>query len=42
MEASTSWDDRLAEAIVANFGESRGLPLSKSINVPSHVLTKKM
>lgn len=29
MEASTSWDDRLAEAIVANFGESRGLPLSK-------------
>ncbi|ENS5606904.1 NAD-glutamate dehydrogenase [Vibrio mimicus] len=29
MEASTTWDDRLAEAIVANFGESRGLPLSK-------------
>ncbi|MDW6003936.1 NAD-glutamate dehydrogenase [Vibrio mangrovi] len=29
MEASTSWDDRLSEAIVANLGESKGLPLSK-------------
>lgn len=29
MEASTTWDDRLSEAIVANFGESKGLPLSK-------------
>ncbi len=29
MEASTTWDDRLAEAIVANGGESKGLPLSK-------------
>ncbi|SJL83101.1 NAD-glutamate dehydrogenase [Vibrio palustris] len=29
MEASTSWDDRLSEAIIANFGESKGLPLSK-------------
>ncbi|CAH0539777.1 NAD-glutamate dehydrogenase [Vibrio marisflavi] len=29
MEASSNWDDRLSEAIVANFGESKGLPLSK-------------
>jgi glutamate dehydrogenase len=29
MEVSTSWDDRLSEAIVANYGESTGLPLSK-------------
>ncbi|MZI93267.1 NAD-glutamate dehydrogenase [Vibrio sp. CAIM 722] len=29
MEASTTWDDRLSEAIIANFGESTGLPLSK-------------
>ncbi|MFV0446911.1 MAG: NAD-glutamate dehydrogenase [Vibrio sp.] len=29
MEASTTWDDRLAEAIVANRGESKGLPLAK-------------
>ncbi|MGD8172593.1 NAD-glutamate dehydrogenase [Vibrio sp. TRT 21S02] len=29
MEASSTWDDRLKEAIIANFGESKGLPLSK-------------
>ncbi|MEF1192254.1 NAD-glutamate dehydrogenase, partial [Vibrio parahaemolyticus] len=29
MEVSTSWDDRLKESIIANFGESKGLPLSK-------------
>ncbi|EGU39511.1 NAD-specific glutamate dehydrogenase [Vibrio ichthyoenteri ATCC 700023] len=29
MEASSTWDDRLSEAIIANFGESKGLPLSK-------------
>lgn len=29
MEASSNWDDRLSDAIVANFGESKGLPLSK-------------
>ncbi|NOI31584.1 NAD-glutamate dehydrogenase [Vibrio coralliilyticus] len=29
MEASSTWDDRLSDAIVANFGESKGLPLSK-------------
>jgi glutamate dehydrogenase len=29
VEASTSWDDRLSEAIVANLGESNGLPLAK-------------
>ncbi|SEG22111.1 NAD-glutamate dehydrogenase [Vibrio hangzhouensis] len=29
MEVSASWDDRLSDAIVANFGESKGLPLSK-------------
>ncbi|WGW01805.1 NAD-glutamate dehydrogenase [Vibrio sp. YMD68] len=29
MEASSTWDDRLSDAIVANFGESNGLPLSK-------------
>ncbi len=29
MEASSTWDDRLSEAIVANFGESKGLPLAK-------------
>ncbi|WP_375753985.1 NAD-glutamate dehydrogenase [Vibrio sp. HN007] len=29
MEASSTWDDRLASAIVANFGESKGLALSK-------------
>jgi len=29
MEASTSWDDRLSDAIVVNLGESKGLPLSK-------------
>ncbi|MGL6056100.1 MAG: NAD-glutamate dehydrogenase domain-containing protein, partial [Vibrio metschnikovii] len=29
MEASTSWDDRLSEAIIANFGESSGLSLAK-------------
>lgn len=28
-EASTSWDDRLSEAIVADLGESKGLPLSR-------------
>ncbi|MCG3735506.1 NAD-glutamate dehydrogenase [Vibrio cincinnatiensis] len=30
MEASTSWDDRLSQAIIANFGESQGLPLAKA------------
>ncbi|OLQ88425.1 NAD-glutamate dehydrogenase [Vibrio panuliri] len=30
VEASSTWDDRLSEAIVANFGESKGLPLSKA------------
>ncbi len=30
MEASVTWDDRLSEAIVANIGESKGLPLSKA------------
>ncbi|MDN3697751.1 NAD-glutamate dehydrogenase [Vibrio cortegadensis] len=29
MEVSSSWDDRLSDSIVANFGESKGLPLSK-------------
>ncbi|MCJ2376617.1 NAD-glutamate dehydrogenase [Vibrio sp. ZSDZ34] len=29
IEVSASWDDRLSDAIVANFGESKGLPLSK-------------
>ncbi|WP_428772509.1 NAD-glutamate dehydrogenase [Vibrio sp.] len=29
MEASSNWDDRLSDAIIANFGESKGLPLSK-------------
>ncbi|RJX72826.1 NAD-glutamate dehydrogenase [Vibrio sinensis] len=29
MEASSTWDDRLSEAIIASFGESKGLPLSK-------------
>ncbi|EGU32695.1 NAD-glutamate dehydrogenase [Vibrio scophthalmi] len=29
MEASSTWDDRLSEAIIANYGESKGLPLSK-------------
>ncbi|MDN3610070.1 NAD-glutamate dehydrogenase [Vibrio ostreicida] len=29
MEASSTWDDRLSDAIVANLGESKGLPLSK-------------
>ncbi|KEY91325.1 NAD-specific glutamate dehydrogenase [Candidatus Photodesmus blepharus] len=29
MEASSTWDDRLSKAIIANFGESKGLPLSK-------------
>ncbi|MEZ9395336.1 NAD-glutamate dehydrogenase [Vibrio splendidus] len=29
MEVSSTWDDRLSESIVANFGESKGLPLSK-------------
>ena len=29
MEASSSWDDRLRQAIVANFGESKGLSLAK-------------
>ncbi|NVJ58021.1 MAG: NAD-glutamate dehydrogenase [Vibrionaceae bacterium] len=29
MEASSTWDDRLSDAIVANFGESKGLPFSK-------------
>ncbi|MBW3697006.1 NAD-glutamate dehydrogenase [Vibrio sp. T187] len=29
MEVSSSWDDRLSESIIANFGESKGLPLSK-------------
>ncbi|MCK6265031.1 NAD-glutamate dehydrogenase [Vibrio sp. ZSDE26] len=29
MEASSTWDDRLSQAIVANFGESSGLSLSK-------------
>ncbi|RQW63559.1 NAD-glutamate dehydrogenase [Vibrio viridaestus] len=28
-EASTSWDDRLSDAIVVELGESKGLPLSK-------------
>lgn len=32
MEASSTWDDRLSDAIVANFGESKGLPLSKEYN----------
>lgn len=30
MEAASSWDDRLAEAIKANFGESQGIPLAKN------------
>ncbi|NAW68784.1 NAD-glutamate dehydrogenase [Vibrio sp. V30_P3S12P165] len=30
MEASTSWDDRLSQAIIANFGESHGRPLAKA------------
>lgn len=30
MEASSNWDDRLSDAIIANFGESKGLPLSKA------------
>ncbi|MDR9828676.1 NAD-glutamate dehydrogenase [Vibrio sp. FNV 38] len=29
MEASSTWDDRLASTIIANFGESKGVPLSK-------------
>ncbi len=29
MEASSSWDDRLKESIVATYGENKGLPLSK-------------
>jgi glutamate dehydrogenase len=29
MEVSSTWDDRLSGSIVANFGESKGLPLSK-------------
>ncbi|KGK16935.1 NAD-glutamate dehydrogenase [Vibrio navarrensis] len=29
MEVSSSWDDRLKDSIIANFGESKGLPLSK-------------
>lgn len=29
-EAASSWDDRLAQAIVANYGESKGIPLSKA------------
>ncbi|MEZ8721354.1 NAD-glutamate dehydrogenase [Vibrio pomeroyi] len=29
MEVSSTWDDRLSESIIANFGESKGLPLSK-------------
>ncbi|MFA0414045.1 NAD-glutamate dehydrogenase [Vibrio renipiscarius] len=29
MEASSTWDDRLSQAIIANFGESKGLPVAK-------------
>ncbi|EIA0805169.1 NAD-glutamate dehydrogenase [Vibrio vulnificus] len=29
MEVSSTWDDRLKDSIIANFGESKGLPLSK-------------
>lgn len=29
VEVSSSWDDRLQDAIIANLGESTGLPLSK-------------
>ncbi len=29
MEASSSWDDRLKEAIIATFGESKGLAIAK-------------
>lgn len=29
MEASSTWDDRLKSAIIASFGESRGVPISK-------------
>lgn len=29
MEASSTWDDRLSSTIIANFGESKGVPLSK-------------
>ncbi|PWI34215.1 NAD-glutamate dehydrogenase [Vibrio albus] len=29
MEAASSWDDQLTQAIVANFGESKGLALAK-------------
>ncbi|WP_070963405.1 NAD-glutamate dehydrogenase [Vibrio sonorensis] len=32
VEASSTWDDRLKDAIVANFGESNGLPLGKEYN----------
>ncbi|MCW0470799.1 hypothetical protein OH492_25635 [Vibrio chagasii] len=35
MEVSSTWDDRLSESIIANFGESKGLPLSKSTCVHS-------
>ncbi|NOI65425.1 NAD-glutamate dehydrogenase [Vibrio sp. 99-8-1] len=30
MEASSTWDDRLKSAIIANLGESKGVPISKS------------
>ncbi|MBL4829261.1 MAG: NAD-glutamate dehydrogenase [Aliivibrio sp.] len=29
VEAASTWDDRLAEAIIANIGESKGTPVSK-------------
>ncbi|OOE75847.1 NAD-glutamate dehydrogenase [Salinivibrio sp. ML290] len=28
-EAASSWDDRLQEAVIANFGENRGTPIAK-------------
>ncbi|MCG3729012.1 NAD-glutamate dehydrogenase [Vibrio cincinnatiensis] len=30
MEASTRWDDRLSQAIIAHWGESLGMPLAKA------------
>ncbi len=29
LEAATSWDDRLTQAIIANFGETKGTPIAK-------------
>lgn len=29
LEAATSWDDRLTQAIIANFGENKGTPIAK-------------